>query len=73
MKIKSIYSHNEMTNVVPDYWIQKILPPSNKPIQHISCKATDVKGISIFKNHQAHQHHTDIQLFVILEKKKKRH
>ena len=61
------YLHNELTNVMLDLWYKNILPPLNKPPQHLSCRAVHIKRITILKNLQAHQHDTDIQSFVILE------
>ena len=62
------YLHNELTYIMPNGWQQGGLPPINKLPQHISCRASHTKRITILKNHQANQRHTDIQLLVILEK-----
>lgn len=61
------YLHNELTDVMPDLWYESSLPPLHKSPQHLSCRAVHVKGITILKNLQAHEHHTDIQLLVILQ------
>lgn len=63
--------HNELAYVVPHFRQQGRLPPLHKPPQHVACTSIDAERVSIFENHQAHQHHADIQHLVILVKNKK--
>lgn len=66
--INVCFLHNELTYVVLHCRQQGRLPPLHKPPQHITCWSFDAERVSIFENHQAHQHHADIQHFVILVK-----
>lgn len=50
-----------------DPWQQNIPPPPDKVAQHLSGGAVHIEGVTAFKDLDADQHHTDIQLLVILE------
>lgn len=65
-KKESGYLHNKLTSVMPDFGQQRHLPPLDKPPQHVSSRVFHTEGIAVLKNHQAHQHHADIQLLVVL-------
>lgn len=63
--------HNELADVVSDRGQQRCLPPLHKPPQHVAGRSFNAEWIAVLKNHQAHQHHTDVQHLVILDFKKK--